>query len=65
MKLKKFPVLDMSEFKTVCVDATQWEDGTYSIMLAFFKNFADEKKRARGFVMNTYMGGESLREVYL
>jgi hypothetical protein len=64
MKLKKFPVLDMSEFETVCIDATQWEDGTYSIMLAFFKNFADEKKRARGFVMNTYMGGESLREVY-
>ena len=64
MKLKKFPVIDMCEFEGIVADATRWEDGTYSVMLAFFKSFADDDTRARGFVLNTHLGGESLRDVY-
>ena len=65
MKLKKFPVLDTSEFKLVIVDATRWQDETYSAMFHYVKRFATEKKpNARGFVLCTQVGATSLRELY-
>jgi hypothetical protein len=65
MKLKKFPVLDTSEFKLVIVDATRRQDGTYSAMFHYVKRFATEKKpNARGFVLNTHVEAESLHQLY-
>jgi hypothetical protein len=65
MKLKKFPVLDTSEFKLVIVDATRWQDETYSAMFHYVKRFATEKKpSARGFVLCTQVSATNLRELY-
>ena len=64
IKFKKFPVVDMSDFEMVCIDVTVLKNKTYTVMLSFFKNFADDDKSARGFVLNTHMGGASLSELY-
>ena len=65
MKLKKFPVLDPREFKLVIVDATRWQDGTDSAMFHYVNRLATGKKsNARGFIMNTHIEAETLRELY-
>jgi hypothetical protein len=69
MDFKEFPVLDTLDFEAVTIDATQWSNNTYSLMLNFWKvlpKASDEQdsRKAEGLIICTHMGGESLREAY-
>ena len=64
MKFKKFPMLDMCDFKMVIIDVTRAKNGTHSVVFNFFKRFADGKRRAKGLLLSTHIEGESLNEVF-
>jgi len=65
MNLKKFPLLDVVDFEMVIADAVRSEDNIYTVAFHFVKRFATDKKEAKGFILGTYIQGDSLSELYL
>lgn len=65
MNFADWPVVDMTDFEVVVVDATRWEDGSYTAMFNFYHTMAEkEGEYSTGFSISTHICGDTLREVY-
>jgi hypothetical protein len=65
MNLKKFPLLDVVDFEMVIADVVRSEDNIYTVAFHFVKRFETKKKSSKGFILGTYIQGDSLSELYL
>jgi hypothetical protein len=57
-----WPVTDMLDFEFVCVDATLWQDGTYTAQIVCVED--EERSDPGGLIILTQLGGSNLREIY-
>ena len=64
MNLKKFPQLSVADFEMIVADAIRSEDNIYTVAFHFVKRFETKKKTAKGFILDTYIQGDSLGELH-
>ena len=64
MNLKKFPLLSVADVEMVIADAIRSEDNIYTVAFHFVKRFETKKKSGKGFILDTYIQGDSLGELH-
>jgi hypothetical protein len=62
--LKQWPVFDIMEFDVVTIDATKWDDDTYTVMFNFYESKEVDEPPYGGYTLCTQIAGETLAECF-
>ena len=61
----EWPVMDTNDFEFLEIDATRWEDNTYTAMFNFYSKIGEDEEKNSGMTICTQLHGESLQEIYM